>query len=53
MGLAGGEMYEKALAFLEGDQRGVLSTEEVRSIVTGWIFEGFQLRLALNLPSGY
>ena len=53
MGLAGGEMYEKALAFLEGDQRGVLTTEEVRSIVTGWIAEGFQIQLASNLPSGY
>ena len=53
MGLAGEEMYEKALAFLEGDQRGVLTTEEVRSRLSGWIAEGFQLRLALNLPSGY
>lgn len=53
MGLAGGEMYEKALAFVDGDRSGVLTTEEVRSIVAGWIAEGFQLRLALNLPSGY
>jgi hypothetical protein len=53
MGLAGGEMYEKALAFLDGDKQGVISTEEVQSIVTGWVADGFQLRLALNLPSGH
>jgi uncharacterized protein DUF2726 len=50
MGLAGGEMYEKALAFLDGDKQGALSTEEVQSILTGWVADGFQLRLALNLP---
>ena len=53
MGLAGEEMYEKALAFLGGGQRGALTTEEeVRSIVTGWIAEGFYLRISSNLPSG-
>jgi hypothetical protein len=40
------------LAFSFKGQRGILTTEEVRSMVTGWIVEGFQLRLAVNLPSG-
>jgi hypothetical protein len=42
---------EKALAFLDGDQRWVVTMEEVRSVVAGWTAEGFQLRLALSLPS--
>ena len=50
MGLAGEEMYEKAFAFLDRDKQGVLSTEEVQSIVTGWVADGFQLRMAVNLP---
>jgi hypothetical protein len=45
-------MYEKALAFLQGDQQVVLSTEKVRSLLTGWEADGFQLRLAMNLPYG-
>jgi hypothetical protein len=53
MGLAGGEMYEKALAFLDGDQRDVLTEEEVRSLVTSWVAEGFRIDMALNLPSGH
>ncbi len=52
MGLAGGEMYEKALAFLDGERREVVTTEEVRSMVAGWIVEGFQPRVVSNLPSG-
>jgi hypothetical protein len=48
MGLTAEEMYEKPF-FVEEDQRGVLTEEQVQSLLSGWTAEGFQLRLALNL----
>ena len=50
IGLAAGNMYENALAFLGGDRRGVMNEGELRHLLVGWEEEGFQLRIGGNLP---
>ena len=50
IGLAAGNMYENALAFLGGDRCGVMNTDELRHLLVGWIEDGFQARIAYNLP---
>lgn len=50
IGLAAGNMYENALAFLEGDRRGVMNTDELRNLLFGWNESGFQVRFSGDLP---
>lgn len=50
IGLAAGNMYENALAFLGGDRRGVMNEDELRHLLVGWEEDGFQLRTGYNLP---
>lgn len=50
IGLAAGNMYENALAFVGGDRRGVMNTDELHHLLVDWTEDGFQARIAYNLP---
>ena len=50
MGLAAAEMYELAIAFLEGDASGVVHSRQIKTKIAEWENEGFKLRMCLNLP---
>ena len=43
-------MYDKALAFLDGDAQGLMKAAELRQMLDGWTAEGFNLGIGLNLP---
>jgi hypothetical protein len=49
MGLAASEMYELAIAFLEGDVRGIVHSHEIETKIAGWESEDFRLRMGRNL----
>ena len=50
MGLAAAEMYELAIAFLDGDAGGIVHSRQIAAKIAGWETEGFTLRIGRNLP---
>jgi hypothetical protein len=50
MGLAAAEMYELALAFLNGDAQGIVHRRQIKAKIAGWENEGFGVRIGSNLP---
>jgi hypothetical protein len=49
-GLAAAEMYELAIAFLEGDAGGIVHSHQIKTKIAEWESEGFKLRIGRNVP---
>jgi hypothetical protein len=43
-------MYEKAVAFLQGDRSGVMAKQEIHRLLAGWTRDGYEPWIARDLP---